>query len=122
LFWLTGTYCQQREVEAITEDVESDDGKQSAVCILLLCLRVIWPLMQVSVSASACWPHWGVHRLQPVHTYSLYCIVILVYCTMQHDTQFLIQLNWKIDSHMQIFIYLFIIIIIIMPYSCTACT
>jgi len=29
LFWLTGTYCQQREVEAITEDVESDDGKLS---------------------------------------------------------------------------------------------
>jgi len=27
LFWLTGTYCQQREVEAITEDVEGDDGK-----------------------------------------------------------------------------------------------
>jgi len=26
LFWLKGTYCQQREVEAITEDVEGDDG------------------------------------------------------------------------------------------------
>ena len=33
-YFLSGTYCQQREVEAITEDVESDKGRMSRAEIL----------------------------------------------------------------------------------------
>jgi len=41
LYWLTGTYCQQREVEAITEDVEGDDGKLSLFLTFLELFSII---------------------------------------------------------------------------------
>ena len=36
MFLALGTYCQQREVEAITEGVEDDDGLSILFCIYVI--------------------------------------------------------------------------------------